>query len=252
MPAMLKLGRGVRHLVRTHAPLAVIASYVSWQFKKRSVVDRYMTPREDFRREIGALNFSNDWFTPAIPFWLWTFERFKLGAAGRVRVLEIGSWEGLSSRFLLSRLPAAELTCVDTWQGGDEHVSGDLSSHETLGEIETKFDANLAPFAGRVRKAKLTSFAYFAQRKPSEEPFDLIYVDGSHFADDVMIDALKSFEALKPGGLLIFDDYLWDYYPCKLDGPAAAINAFLALKRGKYRLVAVYAQLIIQKLEPQT
>jgi len=29
---------------------------------------------------------------------------------------------------------------------------------------------------------------------------------------------------------MIFDDYLWQYYPKDIDNPAAAINCFLKLK----------------------
>ena len=37
--------------------------------------------------------------------------------------------------------------------------------------------------------------------------FDLIYIDASHYAPDVLSDAVLAFKLLKPGGILIFDDY---------------------------------------------
>ena len=39
--------------------------------------------------------------------------------------------------------------------------------------------------------------------------YDLIYVDGSHTARDVLQDAVLGWGLLKRGGLMIFDDYLW-------------------------------------------
>jgi predicted O-methyltransferase YrrM len=39
--------------------------------------------------------------------------------------------------------------------------------------------------------------------------FDFIYIDGSHVAPDVLLDAAMSFALLKPGGILAFDDYDW-------------------------------------------
>lgn len=42
-----------------------------------------------------------------------------------------------------------------------------------------------------------------------ENKFDFIYVDGLHLSQDVLYDALLSFDLLKVGGILIFDDYLW-------------------------------------------
>ena len=76
----------------------------------------------------------------------------------------------------------------------------------------------------------------------------MVYIDGSHHCDDVIIDAIKSFQMLKVGGIMIFDDYLWQYYPRDIDNPAAAINVFLKLKEGSYKVVRVYYQLIIEKI----
>ncbi len=47
---------------------------------------------------------------------------------------------------------------------------------------------------------------------------------------------------------MIFDDYLWQYYEKNIDNPAAAINVFLKLKQGSYKIVRVYYQLIIEKI----
>ena len=42
-----------------------------------------------------------------------------------------------------------------------------------------------------------------------DHKFDLIYIDGSHESADVLSDSLFSYNLLKPGGVLIFDDYEW-------------------------------------------
>lgn len=47
---------------------------------------------------------------------------------------------------------------------------------------------------------------------------------------------------------MIFDDYLWRYYSKDIDNPAAAINVFLKLKIGQYKIVRTYYQLIIEKI----
>ena len=54
--------------------------------------------------------------------------------------------------------------------------------------------------------------------------FDLVYVDGSHLAADVLQDAVLSFRLLRSGGLLIFDDYLW------IDDPGAPVNSYAIFK----------------------
>lgn len=101
----------------------------------------------------------------------------------------------------------------------------------------------------RVTKFRGTSAAFFAAR-PAGARFDLVYVDGSHRFADVVSDAFAGFDALKPGGIMIFDDYLMSPYDGKADCPAPAINRLLNERRGRYDLVAVYWQLILRKLPP--
>src|SRR5205823_5527535 len=38
---------------------------------------------------------------------------------------------------------------------------------------------------------------------------DLVYVDGSHAACDVLSDLVQSFQITRVGGVIICDDYLW-------------------------------------------
>ena len=39
----------------------------------------------------------------------------------RVRVIEIGSWEGRSALFFLNFFPRSRITCIDTFAGSSEH-----------------------------------------------------------------------------------------------------------------------------------
>ena len=54
---------------------------------------------------------------------------------------------------------------------------------------------------------------------------------------------------LKIGGIMIFDDYWWQHYTKAADNPAAAINLFLKLKNGCYKIVRMYYQLVIVKVK---
>jgi len=54
----------------------------------------------------------------------------------------------------------------------------------------------------------------------------LIYIDASHYAPDVLSDAVIAFKLLKPGGMLIFDDYLWSGDENIVYYPKIAIDAF--------------------------
>lgn len=74
-----------------------------------------------------------------------------------------------------------------------------------------------------------------------ELPFgsiDFIYVDGSHTTRDVLSDAVLSFDLLKIGGVMAFDDYLWQGYPNQpLLNPKTGIDAFLVCYQGRYELL---------------
>ena len=238
--------RNLKFLARTDASGGVIVRYLATVLRGGHELAAYGPPLVAFREGMQSLRLSNDWFTYHIPQWLSVFDEYSLRSKAKLEALEIGSWEGLSSFFILQSLRNAALTCVDTWQGADEHTSGAAATEQVLGKIEESFDTNLAPFAARLTKYRGTSFSFFAENSKTAQ-FDLIYVDGSHHCDDVIVDAIKCFQMLKVGGLMIFDDYLWRWYPRASDNPAAAINAFLRLKKGSYKLVRVYAQLVIEK-----
>ena len=88
----------------------------------------------------------------------------------------------------------------------------------------------------------------------NEPPFDLIYVDGSHQASDVLTDSIMAFQLLRVGGVMMFDDYLWHMEPegeqDTLKMPKAAIDSFINLFQRKLRVISglpIY-QLYIEKL----
>eukprot|EP00960_Hanusia_phi_P054998 762836-Hanusia_phi.AAC.3 len=62
-----------------------------------------------------------------------------------------------------------------------------------------------------------------------KETYDLVYVDGDHTASAVMTDAILAYPLLKRGGILIFDDYLWNGMQNIQDRPMLAVNAFLEM-----------------------
>lgn len=227
------------YLWRNNAPSAVITNYLATACR-RGFRKRHAGTVEALRKFARENNFRHDWFSSNVPFWMEIFDAY--GLRGKpIRALEIGSFEGLSSCFILQQLPAAALTCVDTWEGSDEHVG-----MEHISTIESVFDGHVAPWRDRVTKKKNFSLRYLATLGP-EDKFDFIYVDGSHHADDVMIDAIRSFEQLKVGGVIILDDYLWRYYPRSSEDPARAINGFLRLAEGRYKLIMAYRQLALVK-----
>ena len=76
---------------------------------------------------------------------------------------------------------------------------------------------------------------------------DIVYVDGSHRACDVLMDGVLAWRLLKPGGVMIFDDYLWepDFLPSRR--PQMAIDLFLEMFVDQYTLLGKHYQVAIRK-----
>jgi hypothetical protein len=229
-----------RYLNNTLAPACVMQRRLSDSFAVRGIKRRYATAVKNFSTSASELKTTTDWFSGHVPTWLSTLDSCGFNDDKPIKALEIGSWEGLSSFFLLQKFHNIKLFCVDTWQGSDEHADPDQ-----IMQVERNFDANIEKYASSVTKCKGTSYSFF--EKYDETDFDLIYIDGSHHCDDVMMDAIKSFERLKVGGLMIFDDYLWRYYKEDRHNPAFAVNAFLRMKEGAFKIVYSGYQLTLQK-----
>lgn len=188
-------------------------------------------------------DFSQDWFSHHIP----SFERV-VAQLRPTRVLEIGSYEGRSTSYLIERCAGfgpLQIHCIDTWQG-----SVDLSSEKMSG-VEQRFDRNVATAISKsgaeveFRKIRQRSeIALAGLITERADPFDLIYVDGSHTAADVLTDAVLAFQLLRVGGIVIFDDYLWAMEPPlaadPLNTPKFAIDAFTTAFARKVRVLAPF------------
>jgi predicted O-methyltransferase YrrM len=147
-----------------------------------------------------------------------------------VNALEIAGFEGRSTVWLLENVlthPDATLTWIDTFAGGAEHAGIDLSG------LEVRFRANVARFGDKVRGH--VGRSQDVLRGLSGGRFDLVYVDCSHAAADVLTDAVMALPLLVPGGILGFDDYGWRGSPDTAECPAAGIDAFLGAIRGNTR-----------------
>jgi predicted O-methyltransferase YrrM len=66
-----------------------------------------------------------------------------------------------------------------------------------------------------------------------KKQFDFIYIDGNHCCDNVLADAVMSWTMLKPGGIMLFDDYLYEDLPDVLDRGKIAIDAFCTCLQDK-------------------
>lgn len=231
------------YLVKTYAPWSLIVQKLKMSKFDQDLKVRFSKQVFDFSQEKRLLLVTRDWFSINIPHWEFITSRYALQTRP-LEVLEIGSWEGLSTYWMLKNWPNCHITCVDTWEGGDEHKDGSAATKEILDNYENNFDSNLKAYETRITKVKTRSINFFGS---SNQQFDVIYVDGSHNVCDVFVDVMESYARLRVGGLLILDDYFWRHYLNIYQNPAVAINLFLRIASGTYSLVHFNHQIVIQK-----
>lgn len=188
--------------------------------------------------------FTKDWFEWAPEVWTQLIPLLP----ARKKFLEIGSFEGRSTVWIVENMMDGDgnITCIDTWEGGEEH--GD----EDMGTVEERFIFNMqllqSKKACRLSARQGKSVDELADCIAAGETYDFIYIDGSHLAKDVMTDACMAWPLLKPKGLMVFDDYLWTPNARDiLHRPKIAIDAFTNLFAEELEIVHIGYQLVVRK-----
>jgi len=175
-------------------------------------------------------------FIDAIPVWNKILHPFK--GKPDIHYLEIGVNQGRSSIWVLENIltdPSARLTGIDIFPEGTD--------------FKERYLSNLK-LSGFAKKATtIEGFSQIELRKLPLNSFDIIYIDGDHRATGVLADAVLSFELLKTGGILIFDDYLWLIQLPEDLRPQVAIDSFFTVYRNSIEVVQRGYQVFVRKLE---
>jgi predicted O-methyltransferase YrrM len=172
----------------------------------------------------------------------------------QVRVLEIGSFEGLSTTWFLHYFNQdSRIVCIDTFQGGSEHMDTDGSPQQFMRGLKERFLSNVAFGKSRVDVRIGQSESILFQFEP--QSFDVIYVDGSHHAADALTDIVMAFQLLKVGGVMMIDDVQYNHEASDeltLENirmtPRLAVQPFLALLQERIEVIHNGYQVHLRKL----
>lgn len=191
--------------------------------------------------------FTQDWFSNNLPVWQSYLQPF-IGTPG-LKVLEIGSWEGRSTCWLIDNIlthASARITCIDTFAGGVENQVAFQAGY--LETIEQRFDFNIACTGHPEKVRKIVGRSQEILRTLLLDSYHLVYIDGSHIAADVLEDTLLTWGLVKIGGVIIFDDYGFQF-PSNIqeNPPRVAIEAFLTMFAKKLKLIHQGYQVIVEK-----
>jgi len=148
--------------------------------------------------------------------------------------LEVGSFEGrgtLMIENILCQHNDSRIYCVDPWE--DLYVNGD----SRFKSIDSLFVGQYARFLKNTKgNSKVIPLRGKSDDMIGTIPgkVDFAYIDGDHSPEQVYKDGVNVFHKMKSGGIVVFDDYLWNHngVNCK-DG----IDRFLSEFQGKYTLI---------------
>lgn len=175
-------------------------------------------------------HFEYDWFSPNIGVFEKHLARLKRTPC---QVLEIGTHEGRSTTWMLENIlthPDARIVAVDLLQQPNLWDNLIESGHPAKVELRIGVSRDILP--------TLPASA-----------FDFAYIDGSHWPCDVLEDAVLTFRRMKGGGIMAFDDYLWDAPAFNEHGtPKVAVDAFLACYAHKLELLEQGYQVWVRKI----
>ena len=147
----------------------------------------------------------------------WT-RKLKPLADTPIMYLEIGTFEGQSAEWMLSNVllhPHSHAYLVDPWIGTRKIKPP---------QMEEKYQLALSNLKPHIEAGRVTIYRETSQERLPKFPdslFDVIMVDGDHTYEGVKFDAEVGWTKLRPGGLMVFDDYRpWR----KLDGVTKYVN----------------------------
>ena len=182
-----------------------------------------------------------DVFVDNLNTWEYFFSKNKLPDRV-ISYLEIGCFEGMSSVFSLSKLKNANCHFVDPFIPYDEMTNA--AGINKFDEIFNNFKHNISFFGDRAKLHRKTSDDFFNKNTKN---FDLVYIDGSHFGDDVYRDSVNAFKVLNKKGYIIFDDFFWIHFDTLKENPIGGIVQFLIEDKSQIKIIYLSDQLFIQK-----
>lgn len=237
---LLKL-RLFGYLLRTKSKIRLITGLLKNynmvnKNKNRHLIDSFIKFSE-------SKNFDKNWVNNTKRFFTWTnIFLHKYDRHEPIKILEIGSQQGHSALFFLWFFKNANIDCIDVW-GRYSKLGITQNRNEFL------FDSNLKEFSQRLNKNNLFSLEFFAKKVTQRCLYDIIFIDGSHEAEDVLSDCLYSFALLKIYGLMIIDDVFHMSQKRFKDNSLTAIDCFLNLKGNDLRILKLNSQLFIEKIK---
>lgn len=147
------------------------------------------------------------------------------------RIAEIGVWQGGFSKFLCATFAPREFVAFDIFTGHEyKDWNGFTGAQLFDGLTQRKFyEREMAPH--RAVTTIIEGDSQQTLKAYADRSFDLVYVDGDHRYEAVNADAGMAADMARPGGFLVFNDYLLLDHNNTPYGVVPAVNQ-LVVERG--------------------
>jgi len=173
----------------------------------------------------------------------------------KIHILEIGVFRGEAMQWFIDNLmtnKGTTYTGVDTFGGSPEFfiynkpVKIDFNDvkKECFSRVEKSDKKDQINFI--IKNSKDALYQLYKDEN-KENYFDIIYIDASHEAIDVLSDCVLSWNVLKEGGLLINDDYYWDLLNQEYFRPKISIDSFINIYKSQCDVLHIGRQVILRK-----
>jgi hypothetical protein len=129
-----------------------------------------------------------------------------LSANTRV-VVELGSWLGLSTRFIADHAPNAVVIAVDHWKGSPEHQARE-DLQPLLAQLYETFLASCWEYRDRIIPIRALTVEGMREIARYNVRPDVVYIDADHSYEAVKAD-LEEAVGLFPGSKIVGDDWDW-------------------------------------------
>jgi len=160
-----------------------------------------------------------------------------------LKFLQIGVFTGNASVWLLQNIltdPSSLLVDIDPWCGNLPH-----ESNYNWDDIQEAYKEQTASHSKKLQSHKAFSGDWLKANR--EVKYDFIYIDGDHLPESVALDADLSWDLLKSGGILAFDDYEWDHPEGTDKNPKPAIDTWLEKHKNEIEIFRKGWQVWIKK-----
>jgi predicted O-methyltransferase YrrM len=149
--------------------------------------------------ELGKVTYRRSNFDP--------MEQFAIGAIAKLHkstaVFELGTFDGATTLLLARNLPDALITTLDLAPGHAEAASVE-------DELANALDGVGRRFAGLPESARIQQLLGDSREfdfSPWFGTIDLVIVDAGHDYECVAADTATALQLVRPGGVIIWDDY---------------------------------------------